>query len=174
LAGLEPHDRAAVERVALGSAATQTASRFARTVRRLREARRPETMATRCRDAYAERDVTVEPAADGMAYLTAYLHAVDAEAIRQRLTETARAGRASGDPRTVGQLRADTLTDALLDRDTALGVGATFLEAIDADPEEYLRAREEALGRFRGITPTVIVTVPALTLLGGDEPGQVE
>lgn len=174
LAGLEPADRAAVERIALGAAPSQTVARFTRTVRRLRERRNPETMVERCRDAYAERDVRVEPAADGMAYLTAYLHAVDAEAVRERLDETARGAQACGDPRTVGQLRADTLTDALLDRDTALGVGATFLEQIDADAEAYLRAQEEALGRFRGITPTVIVTVPVLTLLGGDEPGQVE
>ncbi|MBN9142001.1 MAG: DUF222 domain-containing protein [Micrococcales bacterium] len=174
LCDLDAEDRAAIERVALGSAATQTAARFTRTVRRLRERRSSETMTVRCTEAFGARDVTVQPARDGMAYLTAYLHAVDAEAIQERLTETAHDAQREGDPRTVGQLRADTFTDALLDRDTSLGFGPTAREVLRATAEQLLQAQEETLGRFRGITPTVIVTVPALTLLGGDEPGQVE
>ena len=148
-AGLSPDDTATVERLALGSAATQTASRFARTVRRLRERRDPSTMIERVATAFENRAVTIDPAPDGMAYLTAYLGAVDAAAIHDRLTQAGIAEQRSGDPRTLGALRADVLADALLDRD------------IDRGP-------------FHGITPTVVVTVPVQTLLGGDEPGLLE
>src|SRR5690606_9075400 len=57
----------------------------------------------------------------------------------------------AGDTRTVAQLRADALSDTLLGRDT----GATR--------------------RFEGIRPTVVVTVPALSLLGySHEPAELE
>ncbi len=154
-AGLTDADTAAVERLALASAPTQTASRFARTVRRLRERRDPATMIARATTAFAARAVTLDPAPDGMAYLTAHLNAVDAAAIHERLTGAAIAVRDTGDPRTVGALRADLLADALLDRHT------------DDDTEHIL-------GVFQGITPNVVVTVPVETLLGGDEPANLE
>ncbi|MFT4285072.1 MAG: DUF222 domain-containing protein [Protaetiibacter sp.] len=174
LAGLEPAERAAVERLALGRARTQTAARFTRTVRTLRERRVPEAMAKRCATAFLDRAVTIEPAADGMAYLTAYLGAVDAAAIHDRLTGAAHRHRADGDPRTVTQLRADVLADALLDRQTALDLGPTMQEALGGTAGELLVAQEASLGPFQGVVPTVIVTVPVQTLLGGDEPGTLE
>ncbi|QEO10048.1 HNH endonuclease signature motif containing protein [Protaetiibacter larvae] len=149
LSGLSAADMAAVERVALGSAGTQTASRFARTVRRLRERRDPSTMIERVKAAHDTRTVTLEPAPDGMAYLTAYLGAVDAEAIFERLTDAAHRTVADGDPRPLTQVRVDILTDALLGRDRGKGA-------------------------FHGIVPTVLVTVPALTLLGRDEPATLD
>lgn len=174
LAGLEPEERADVERLALGPARTQTAARFARTVRTLREKRVPDAMARRCRTAFADRAVGIEPAADGMAYLTAYLIAVDAAAIHDRLTGAAHRHRADGDPRTLTQLRADVLADSLLDRQTALDVGPTFHEALGGATEELLVEQEASLGPFQGVVPTVIVTVPMQTLLGGDQPGMLE
>lgn len=174
LAGLEPEERADVERLALGPARTQTAARFARTVRTLREKRVPDAMARRCRTAFADRAVGIEPAADGMAYLAAYLNAVDAAAIHDRLTGAAHRHRADGDPRTLTQLRADVLADSLLDRQTALDVGPTFHEALAGATEELLVEQEASLGPFQGVVPTVIVTVPMQTLLGGDQPGMLE
>lgn len=149
-AGLTSADTEVVERLALGSASTQTASRFARTVRRLRERRDPSTMVERATTAFESRAVTIDPAPDGMAYLTAYLGAVDAAAIHERLTQAAVRVRDDGDARTLTALRADVLVDALLGRTE--GTHDTFL----------------------GITPTVVVTVPVQTLLGGDEPGTLE
>jgi hypothetical protein len=174
LAGLAPDERAAVERLALGAARTQTAARFARTVRTLREKRAPEAMAERCVVAFADREVRIDPAPDGMAYLTAYLNAVDVAAIHDRLTGTAQRHRADGDPRTLTQLRADVLADALLDRQTTLDLGPTLVEALGGTPAELLVEQEASLGPFRGVVPTVIVTVPAQTLLGGDEPATLE
>jgi hypothetical protein len=154
-AGLSSDDSAAVERLALGSAPTQTASRFTRTVRRLRERRDPSSMVERAATAFAERSITIDPAPDGMAYLTAYLGAVDAAAIHERLTQGSIRLRDEGDPRTLTNLRADVLVDVLLDRNSTADTEATR-------------------GIFHGITPTVIVSVPAQTLLGGDEPATVE
>lgn len=172
--GLEAEDRDAVERVALGSAGTTTASVFRRRVRRLREKRNPETMAERVRNALTERSLTVDPARDGMAYLTLYLGAVEAAAIWERADQAAVRALADGDPRTLTQLRADLLVDALLDRDSTLGLSRTHLHALGAEPEELLEVQNTELGPFRGIVPTVVVTVPVGTLLGGTEPGHLE
>lgn len=174
-AGLSDGDRAAVERIALGSAKVQTAARFTHTVRALRERRDPSTMITRASTAFADRGVTLEIAPDGMAWLSAYLGAVEATASYDRLTGAALKLASDGDPRTVGALRADLLVDLLLDRDTTTaGMGGSMLDAMDTELSELLTAQETDLGAFHGIVPTVIVTVPALTLLGGDEPGTVD
>lgn len=148
-AGLSADDTDAVERLALGAAPTQTASRFARTVRRLRERRDPSTMVERAANAFTGRSVTIDPAPDGMAYLTAYLGAVEAAAIHERLTQAGLDMQRDGDTRTLAALRADILGDVLLDRD-------------------------ESRGAFHGITPTVVVSVPVGTLLGGDEPATLD
>ncbi|GGF15892.1 hypothetical protein GCM10011399_07180 [Subtercola lobariae] len=92
-------------------------------------------------DATAERYLALEPAADGMAYLTWYLPAVEAVAIYTRATELGRSLKNSGDPRTLTQLRGDALADLTLNGETSIP-GAT-----------------------RGIRPHVRVTVPALALL---------
>ena len=109
-------------------------------------------MIERCAEAYRDRAVTFDPAADGMAYLTLYLGAVEAQAIYNRLTECAESlVREGDDPRTLAQIRADLMADVLLDRPSG------------------------SASRFTGIRPTVIATVPALTLIGtGDEPGMLE
>lgn len=171
---LDDDDRAAVERVALGSAATSTANRFRRQVRRLRERRDPSTMAERARDAFARREVTLDPGRDGMAYLTLATSAVDGAAIFERATAAAGRAIADGDPRTLAQLRVDVIVDALLDRDSTLGLSRSQLDAMGASPNELLATQEADLGAFAGIVPTVVVTVPVHTLLGGAEPGTLE
>lgn len=173
-AGLDPDDREAVERVALGTAGTTTASQFRRRVRRLRERRAPETMAERARTARESRELVLDPARDGMAYLTLYTDAVVASAVYARATQAAGRAIDDGDPRTLAQLRVDLVVDALLDRDTTLGLGRTQLELMGADPGRLLEVQHEDLGHFTGVTPTVVVTVPVHTLLGGDEPGMLE
>jgi hypothetical protein len=173
-AGLDADDRAAVERVALGTAATTTAAQFRRRVRKLREKRRPETMPQRAEEARTQRAVTLDPLADGMGCLMLYTGAVEAAAIYERVCEAAAREKANGDPRTISQLRADLMVDALLDRQSALGLSRTQLEALDLTPEEAAHIQETELGSFSGIVPTVMVTVPVMTLLGGTEPGMLE
>jgi len=174
-AGLAPDDREAVERVALSTAGSTTASQFARRVRRLRERRDPSTMVQRVRAAHETRALTLQPSHDGMAYLTLYTGAVQATAIYERACAAADRTASDGDPRTLTQLRADLVVDALLDRDTALGLTTAHLAALAAHPGDEV---EHDLGlesdTFSGIVPSVVVTVPVMTLLGGDEPGELE
>ncbi|MDM4762823.1 DUF222 domain-containing protein [Galbitalea sp. SE-J8] len=122
--------------------------RFTRLARALRERMHPESMATRAVEALEKRHVGIEPARDGMAWLTAHLPAEEAVAIDTRLTAAARAGRVEGEERTIAQLRADLLAHLLIDGECS-GVPA-------------------------GIRPSVLVTVPVLTLLGADAPAQLE
>ena len=72
---------------------------------------------------------------DGMAGLWAVLPATDAARIDGTLEATARAARAAGDPRTLDQLRADTLSD--LATGTALLAGTTLMQGGNGD----IRAR---------------------------------
>lgn len=172
--GLESEDRAAVERLALGIASVTTVAQFRGRVRRLREKRTPASMIERVRDAHTTRELTLEPARDGMAYLTLYAGVVEATAIYDRATAAAARAHADGDPRTITQLRVDLTVDALLERDTALSLSRTQLEALAMTPEEAAEIHELEFGPFSGIVPTVIVTVPVDTLLGGCEPGTLE
>ncbi|AYF98953.1 HNH endonuclease signature motif containing protein [Protaetiibacter intestinalis] len=173
-AELDPVDREAVERVALGVARSVTVAQFRRKVRRLRERRNPESMVERVRTAHTRRELVLEPARDGMAYLGIYTNAVDAAAIYEKATTAAGHAVEDGDPRTLTQLRVDVLVDALLERDSTLGLGRTMLETMNADPDELLAIQETTVGPFAGIIPTVIVTVPIGTLLGGNQPGNLE
>ncbi|TPX04804.1 DUF222 domain-containing protein [Schumannella luteola] len=131
-------------------------------------------MSERRRDAHLERTVALDPARDGMAYLTLYVGAVEASAIWNRATAAAARTHADGDPRTVTQLRVDLMVDALLERDTVLGLSRTQLEELGADPEAMAQVQSAEFGPFAGIVPTVIVTVPVGTLLGGTEPGHLD
>lgn len=67
----------------------------------------------RARRAETQRCVTLRPAPDAMAYLTALLPVRDAVTAHVALTRAAEAARQSGDPRSRGQLMADTLVAAL-------------------------------------------------------------
>jgi len=174
LAELDDADRAAVERVALGTAGTTTVAQFTRRVRRLREKRVPAALVERVRAARAARELTLDPARDGMAYLTLFVGAVEAKAIHDRATAAAARAAADGDPRTLAQLRVDLVVDALLERDSTLGLSRTQLEALALDPDEAAAIHELEFGPFSGIVPTVIVTVPVQTLLGDCAPGTLE
>lgn len=117
---------------------------FRRTVKRIVDREREATIAERHMDTVARRHVRVESSADGMAWLTAHLPAVEAHAIYGRLTAIAKT---LDDERTLDQKRADVFGDLLIDGETSSLPDAA-----------------------RGIRPTVTITVPALTLLTGDGP----
>ncbi|MGA1836673.1 DUF222 domain-containing protein [Herbiconiux sp. 11R-BC] len=134
--------RAEFEAVVLVRAATQTPGQVAASARVVRERMHPEPLEVRHRAAREERAVWVETERDGMATLVCHLPAVSAFAIDDTLDQLARSLRAPDESRTHAQLRADGLTELLLHRDG------------------------ETADRARGITATVNVTVPVLTLLG--------
>lgn len=113
--GIDGTDLAEFEEAVIPVACEKTVSGLKRKLRQFRDGLAPETLVERHRAARAERHVTVSPADDGMAYLTAYLSVVHARAIENRLADTARSLRGSGEARTKAHLMADVLTDALLD-----------------------------------------------------------
>ncbi|QTX04138.1 HNH endonuclease signature motif containing protein [Agromyces archimandritae] len=128
-----------------------------RTARRLREELRAESFAERHAKALAERRVELEPCGDGMAWLHLYLEASEAALAHDRLNQIAAA--VSRDPgpeeRTPEQLRADVARDLL----------------IEAVPPEGSPHR----GAASSVRPTVHVTVPVLTLIGGsDSPALID
>ncbi|GAA1722337.1 hypothetical protein GCM10009809_17490 [Isoptericola hypogeus] len=214
--------RARVQAAALPAAAHCTPTQFRRRLRRARDLAHPVPLTTRHRAAADKRAVYLDPAPDGMAWLTAHLPAVFAHAIHDRLTRAACTARQAGtteEPtgnstrspaangaenslgnpagggrtlRTLDQLRADTLTALLLAgngaRTGATGPGATGpgatgpgaagaagIGADDVEAGAGLAGFVPGLAQLaRRITPSVRVTVPVFSLLGGDAPAELD
>ncbi|RZS59213.1 uncharacterized protein DUF222 [Microcella putealis] len=165
---LPPEARAEFERLAVAAAERMGVAPFARRVRRLRELLHPEPLEKRATTAADGRWVAVEPASDAMAYLTAYLPAVDAVAIHDRVTTIARDLAGDGETRTAAQRRADVFT-ALLVAGEVPGADANVCgggEARTVDGATVPGSTQDALPLGRGIRARVSITVPALTLLG--------
>ncbi len=155
--------RADYEARVVAHAENTSQQRLRRFAVREAEMARPEALALRFERARAERPVWVSPLPDGMAALAAVLPAAVAHGIHGRLTDMARdlkdrtplgAG-ASGEVRTLDQLRADLLTDMLL---TGAPQGVADLEGhlaairarVDVTiPVELLRSSEESDGSWR-------------------------
>lgn len=132
---------ASFEAAALPEAESRTPAGFRQRARALREREHPASITERRRAAEQSRSVFVEPGRDGMAWLTAHLPAEQAIGAYRRLTDIATGLGTPDDSRTLTQRRADVLADLLIDgvvRDSAVGTG---------------------------VRATVLVTVPALTLL---------
>jgi hypothetical protein len=158
-ASLDQSDALAVESSVLtkfGASQVPPAAKFDRAVRAARERLNPESIEARVERARDDRHVILEPDRDGMAWLSARLPAAHAHAIFDRLTKSALARHDADDTRTLAQRRADDLVAVLLAQSDAV---VSNLRPDDSDTEAFVRW-------FRGITPTVIVTVPVLTLLG--------
>ncbi len=76
----------------------------------------PASVVERRRRAEADRHVTLRPAPDTMTRLSALLPVTDGVAVLAVLSKAADAARAVGDPRSRGQVMADTLVDRVLER----------------------------------------------------------
>ena len=147
---LDPSFAGQFEAAVLPFAKKLTVAKFDRKARAERERIHPESIEVRHETALAKRSVDLQPAEDGMGYLTAYLPIVTAQGIHNRLTDMGLKHKSSDEGRTLTQLRVDLFAELLL---------AGRLEA----------------GRDGGIRPRVLVTVPVLTILGhGDEPAVLE
>lgn len=139
--------RSTFEQAVLPAAARLTAARLRPRARAERERCHPESIEQRVEKSRADRHVLLEPAHDGMAWLSAFLPADHASAIYERITSVAMGMKRSApgdddESRTLAQLRADVLSDLLVD-----GV-------VDAS------------GCGTGVRATVHVTVPVERLLG--------
>ncbi|MET0828174.1 MAG: DUF222 domain-containing protein [Microbacterium sp.] len=143
---LEPGLRAGLFERGLVLAESQPVGEFRRSLRRLIESARVVTLAERHEAALAHRRVYVEPVGEGMAWTHHLGPAVEAHAGFGRATAIAKTILADeGETRTLDQIRADVIGDLLIEG------------TMTAHPTVA-----------RGIRATVVVTVPALALLGRD------
>lgn len=79
----------------------------------------PQAVTARARKAETERRVTLRPAPDTMANLSAFLPVADGVAAYAALLRAAEAARAASDPRGRGQVMADTLVERVTGRASA-------------------------------------------------------
>ena len=148
---LPTESRIPFEDAVLADAKMLTVSKLERRARRLRELTHPESIQSRRATAARDRSVELKPAHDGMSWLTAYVPCERAQAVYNRLSDIARGLQTADESRTLTQLIADVALDLLENGEPTLA------------------------GASQGIRPTVLVTVPALTLLGmSEEPATLE
>lgn len=102
-------DRAEVDRRLASRLATMSDREVAATARRVGYELDPLSIADRSARAAADRRVTIRPAPDTMAIVSALLPVAQGVAVYAALSREADAARAAGDHRTRGQLMADTL-----------------------------------------------------------------
>jgi hypothetical protein len=174
--GLEPASVRDLEARMLPVAQKNTPSRFEQSVRRTRERLNPESMVVRQTKAVAERGTELLPEQDGMVFIGAHVAAAVGVAIDNRVTAIARSLQCDDEQRTLGQLKADVFADLLLDVGTQ-PVGQHDSTNRDAANRDAAKAGRDSdpVARYRSIRPTLLVTVPAMTLLERtDEPGTVE
>src|SRR5690606_21394558 len=134
-----------VAAAALALAERLSVGPFRRALQKLLEQTRYETLEERHNQALTRRRIELIPERDGMASLSVYAPAVELRAIFERATAIAKhLGDRDGEERTRDQLRTDVVCDLLL-TGSAAGHPAA--------------ARE--------IRASVVVTVPALSLLDG-------
>ena len=185
----------------LARGAHLTPPRLTAICQRVRERLHPESIVTRKAAAAEDRHVEMTPAQDGMAWFSAYLPAEQACGIEHRLTCTARALQNPSEPRTLTQLKADVFSELLThhcpptestthngDPDDpagtsgSAGAGASVGRGggggdgrSDSNSSGGTGGgRLVDLAAVKGVQPVVFVTVPVLTLLGGDDPAELE
>ncbi len=163
-----------------------TVAKLSNRARRLRERLHPESLTVRREKKVRERAVMVDPDRDGMAWLSAYLPAAEAYGIAHRLDVTARALQSPDEQRTLSQLRADVFMDLLThtcvcDPTTAAsgtapaGPGCGTDGSIGAIGSRVPKpVPSHSSDGYRGVAARVFVTVPVMTLLGGDEPAELD
>jgi hypothetical protein len=123
----------------------------------------------RQRRAEADRQVTVRPAPDTMAYLTALLPVASAVACQAKLAAIANALRAAGDPRSRGQAMADALVDAIT------GGHPRQPNATDNTPAVNTRADDRFVPLPCGAEVEIKLVMTDAALLGdSDEPAHLE
>ncbi|MDY0910930.1 HNH endonuclease signature motif containing protein [Microbacterium sp. CFBP9034] len=152
MTGVEPEFADRIVPLAVELAESESVGPFRRFLRTLIDTVRSETLEQRHQEALEKRRVIVEPADDGMAWLSALLPAVEARAIQSRVTAMAKViAEGDGETRTLDQVRADVLGDLLVEGEAGV------------HPAEA-----------RGIRASVMVTVPVLALLDDDSAGSGE
>lgn len=109
--------------------------RTAGEVRKLAAELDVEAVCERRRQAESERRVTIRPAPDQMAWVTALLPVQQGVALYAALRTAATAANAAGDPRPLGQFMADTLVESVLG---GSGVAPVALQLVMTDRSLFL------------------------------------
>lgn len=155
---LTPDERGPLVAEALRLAEAEPVGTFRRALRRLVERTQARTLQERHEAARKTRRIGIEYGQDGMATLFVHAPALELHAIFGRATAIAKAviAQEGPDSRTLDQVRADVVCDLLIDGTTAATPAAE-----------------------RGIRASVVVTVPALSLLSDHaadslDPAEVE
>jgi hypothetical protein len=132
----DPEDPEGLERLS----ARQLLARLRREAERLD----PAACVARRRQAESERRVTLRPAPDSMTWLTALLPVKDGVAAYATLTRAADTARANGDPRSRGQVMADSLVTGILTDDGSRSTGPVALGVVMSDAALFGCADDEA------------------------------
>ena len=165
LTGQRPASRG-IEDAILPRACGQTPTRLRRSLARAVIAADPAVAADRHRIAARERRAWLTALPDAMCELTFRMSAPDGVEVWNRLDQHARTARNGGDPRTLDQLRVDTLVDLLACNDTAQSDPRS---TTGSGPSSTSGAGSGSGSGSRRATAHVLVTVAADTLLGLDE-----
>jgi hypothetical protein len=143
-------------------AESATVSYLRQRARVLRERLHPESITARAARSEADRRVEFEPAADGMAWVHLFTTAPIAQGIIERVETAAAESRNAGDNRTCAQLQADALAALALTGVTPDDVMSSPVLPHPIEVQEH-------------ITPTVQITVPALSMAGvSDAPATLD
>jgi hypothetical protein len=168
-AGLTAEDRAAVDEELAPDTGTFDGAGDRRIIAAARAAayrRDPRTVTQRASHAATERNVSLRPAPDTMCYLTALLPAAAGVAMYAALTRHADTLRNTGDPRTRGQLMADTLVERTTG--TPGGITGVEIQLVMTDRTLFQGDSEPARLPGYGIVPAGW----ARELLTGPDPGK--
>jgi hypothetical protein len=110
----------------------------------------PESFVERRRRAEADRHTSLRPAPDTMALLSALLPVKNGVAVHAALSAEADRAKAAGDPRSRGQIMADTLTSRVVSPGVAEAATGTPLMVLLGDPATDGAAEVEGYGPVPG------------------------
>jgi hypothetical protein len=120
----------------------------------------PQAVVNRRAKAEADRRVSMRPAPDTMAQLSALLPAAQGVAVWATLTRVADQARAAGDTRTRGQVMADTLVERITGQATAVAVPVTVNVVIS---DQALLDHDQQPAWLQGYGPIPANTLDAAT-----------
>ena len=170
-AGLTAEDRAAVDEELAPDTGTFNGAGNRAIIAAARAAayrRDPRTVTQRAAHAATERNVSLRPAPDTMCYVTALLPVSHGVALHAALTRHSDTLRNAGDPRTRGQLMADTLVE----RTTGTPGGITGIEIQLVMTDRTLLQADTEPARLHGYGIVPAAWTRDLLTTGGQAPAE--
>ncbi|MEJ7705992.1 MAG: DUF222 domain-containing protein [Nocardioidaceae bacterium] len=147
---LLPADKVSADAELAGKLPTLSPRQAEAATRRLAYRLDPKSAMRRSRTRRADRRVSIRPAPDTMALLSGYLPVEQGVAAWANLDRHAKSLRSQGDPRSLGQIMADTVVERLTGQPTA---DATPLEVSLVMTAGALMGGEDTPARLDGLGP---------------------